>query len=66
MPLFEYECAQCGEVTEVLEAANAEGEHVCPKCGSTRMEKRFSSFATGRSAGSSGGSCATGTPSKGT
>jgi len=62
MPLFEYECAQCGEVTEVLESANAAEEHVCPKCGSTKMEKRFSAFATGRS----GGSCATGTGSGGT
>lgn len=55
MPLFEYRCKSCGEVTEVLEKPGATGKHTCATCGSHRMEKVFSAFGLGR-----GSSCATG------
>jgi putative FmdB family regulatory protein len=61
MPIFEFKCKKCGQVTEFLEKAGSTGEHKCKKCGSTETEKIFSSFAarTGRlSSGSSG--CSTG------
>ncbi len=66
MPIFEYQCSKCGHAAEFLEDANAKETHVCPKCKSTQMEKLFSAFATGKSAGSSGSSCTTGTRSTGT
>ena len=59
MPLYEYRCAKCGHVMEVLEKADATGRHACEKCGSRRTEKLMSTFGVG--AKSSGGSCPTGT-----
>ena len=61
MPIFEYECKKCGQVTEVLENANGNGKHECRKCGSKRMEKLFSSFAARNGTSSSSSSCSTGT-----
>lgn len=65
MPLFEYRCGECGEVTEVLESRDSGEKHVCPKCGSEKMDKVFSAFGVdsrgGGSAPSGGGSCTTGT-----
>jgi len=61
MPLYEYRCKKCGHVTEVLEKADTKGPHTCEKCGGNEMEKLFSSFGVGTGAGSSGGSCPTGT-----
>jgi len=61
MPLYEYRCAKCGHVMEVLEKVDANVRHTCEKCGSQRMEKLFSSFAVGGGAPSSSGSCPTGT-----
>ncbi|MCD6338680.1 MAG: zinc ribbon domain-containing protein [Verrucomicrobia bacterium] len=66
MPLFEYQCEECGHVTVFLEKAGAKGPHKCEKCGSAKTVKLLSSFAVGDggssgSAGSSGSSCPTGT-----
>ena len=66
MPIYEYQCKKCGQVTEVFEGAGAKGKHVCPKCESKQMEKLFSAFAVGKNAGSSGSSCSTGTCPTGT
>ena len=61
MPLYEYRCAKCEHVIQVLEKAHANGRHTCEKCGSRRMEKLISGFSVGASSPSSGGSCPTGT-----
>ncbi|KPK84062.1 MAG: hypothetical protein AMJ81_06635 [Phycisphaerae bacterium SM23_33] len=45
MPIFEYRCRKCGHVSEFLENPDGNGKHVCPKCGSTGMEKLFSRFS---------------------
>ena len=66
MPIFEYQCEKCGEVTEVLEKANARTKPACPKCGERKMKKILSSFAVGNKGGSSGGSCSTGSCPTGT
>ncbi|OGG04697.1 MAG: hypothetical protein A3F83_13000 [Candidatus Glassbacteria bacterium RIFCSPLOWO2_12_FULL_58_11] len=44
MPIYEYRCKSCGKVIEVLESSAADGKHVCPKCGNSRMERIFSAF----------------------
>ena len=58
MPLYEYTCNKCNEDFMLLQPADIKsGETVCPSCGTTRIQKRFSTFAskmTG-SADSSGG-----------
>lgn len=42
MPLFEYQCQQCGEITEVLEFPGGTTDKVCGNCGSAKLEKQFS------------------------
>jgi putative FmdB family regulatory protein len=45
VPLFEYRCKKCGEVTEFLENTGAPGPHPCGKCGSPSTHKAFSPFS---------------------
>jgi putative FmdB family regulatory protein len=35
MPLYEYRCASCGELTEVLQRLGAAPPAECPRCGGT-------------------------------
>jgi len=66
MPLFEYECKECGREFEAL-VLGAE-KPVCPSCRSENLEKVFSAFAVaqggsgsrGLSRSTNGGSCAPG------
>ena len=50
MPLYEYTCEDCHERAELL--INSRTEPVCPKCGSKRMHKEFSTFSTTGEGGS--------------
>lgn len=64
MPIYEYRCKKCGQISEFLEEAGSSKKHVCQKCGSRAVEKVFSVFSAKVSSGSSGGispSCPTGT-----
>jgi putative FmdB family regulatory protein len=64
MPLFEYKCKKCGQITEFLESAGNKEVHRCQRCGSTRLEKLFSAFSVSSegSSGTTGDSlCPTGT-----
>ncbi len=56
MPLYEFTCKKCGHNFEELLTLNEveSGNMKCPACGSKRIERGFSSFATG-GAGSAGG-----------
>ena len=60
MPIFEYRCKKCGHKTEFLEKNAGKSKHVCEKCGSSDMQKVFSSFSVGQSSQNSS-SCPTGT-----
>jgi len=66
MPIFEFHCKKCGnEFEELLTLAEREdGRLVCPACGSKRIARGFSAFATGpagpASGGSFGGGCGAG------
>ena len=33
MPIYDYVCASCGQVTEVIHGINAPGPNFCPVCG---------------------------------
>ncbi len=44
MPIFEYRCKECGQVTEFLEERHAKGEHKCESCSSSHTEKMLSTF----------------------
>jgi putative FmdB family regulatory protein len=63
MPIFEYQCKQCGHVTSFLEKAGSTRNHVCEKCGSKATEKLLSTFAARAKSASDLGnaSCPTGT-----
>ncbi len=56
MPLFEFTCKKCGhQFEELLTVSEMEsGKLKCPACQSKRVERGFSSFATGGDAGSGG------------
>jgi putative FmdB family regulatory protein len=60
MPLYEYECRECGAIFEKLVRTSTDVSKLqCPGCGSAKLEERFSSFASpGKPAGTGGGGCA--------
>lgn len=48
MPIYEYRCRGCGNIFEMLRRMNdADSDLECPKCRSTKVERQFSTFATG-------------------
>jgi putative FmdB family regulatory protein len=54
MPIYEYDCAECGERTEVKGSmANEAGAVTCAACGSPKVRRHYGSVAivTGRPAG---------------
>ena len=57
MPIFEYVCTSCGSESELL-VRSADEKVVCVSCGSTEMQKKFSTFAV--TAGGSSSPCADG------
>lgn len=65
MPLFEYQCADCGKKFEEL-VLNSSQAVACPECNSENVSKQMSTFAaSGGSSGSmlpssSGGGCGSG------
>jgi putative FmdB family regulatory protein len=47
MPIYEFHCAQCEHDSEILvRSADWKGTK-CPQCGSTKISKKFSTFAAG-------------------
>ncbi len=59
MPMYEYECRDCGQVIEQLRKMDeADSELACPHCGSKNTVRKHSVFNAGpsESAGSSGSS----------
>jgi putative FmdB family regulatory protein len=63
MPIYEFHCAQCERDSEILvRSADWRGAK-CPHCGSSRLDKKLSTFAsagggdTSSASKKSGGSC---------
>jgi len=54
MPLFEFVCTDCEQPFEelVLSASSVDGV-ICPTCGSPKVQKQISTFASRISGGSS-------------
>jgi putative FmdB family regulatory protein len=42
MPIYEYHCKSCGEQVELLIRSGMNAPPTCPNCGSTLLEKLFS------------------------
>jgi putative FmdB family regulatory protein len=69
MPIYEFHCGACEADSEVLVRSSDWKGTKCPKCGSTRLEKKFSVFASslaGATTSSSGGGGAAGAECSGT
>ncbi len=69
MPIYEYRCARCAEVYEMLVRSAADEKALrCPKCSCVKAERVFSVFAAqgtrskaSSAAGSGCASCHSGT-----
>ena len=54
MPLYEFQCNDCGQpFEELVFSSSAVAEVVCPLCESTQVDKMISIFATKVTGGSS-------------
>jgi putative FmdB family regulatory protein len=42
MPIYDYRCLKCGEISEILVRTSHKGEIKCPLCGSQNLEKMVS------------------------
>jgi len=59
MPIYEYECRNCGERFEVLQKINEDSSRVrCPRCNAGAPQRVLSSFSSGSVRSSA--SCSTG------
>jgi len=45
MPIYEYNCTACGHHFDHLARTLRDTAKKCPKCGATKLQKGFSSFA---------------------
>lgn len=56
MPIYEYSCKECGRKFDLLVTSEryADEQH-CPHCASDRLERLFSTFASGGSKAKSSG-----------
>lgn len=61
MPIYEYECPECGERFELRRSiADSDSETECPKCGAKEARRVLSLFAMG--GGPSGAACSPSAP----
>jgi len=59
VPIYDYQCAECGRVWEVFQRGQHADSPRCPDCGATRAEKLPSAAALVRNATATtkGGTC---------
>jgi len=56
MPIYEFHCDGCKQDSEILVRSSDWKGTKCPRCGSTKLEKKFSTFAASNSGESAAGS----------
>ncbi len=49
MPIYEYRCNNCHRRVSILVRSSSESSVTCPHCGSTKLERRFSTFSVRKS-----------------
>ncbi|MDD5140513.1 MAG: zinc ribbon domain-containing protein [Verrucomicrobiales bacterium] len=66
MPIYEFHCEQCERDSEILVRSTDWKNSKCPHCGSAKLSKKFSTFASanagvaapsGKKGGMGGGHC---------
>ncbi|MDE3097911.1 MAG: zinc ribbon domain-containing protein [Verrucomicrobiota bacterium] len=60
MPIYEFHCGKCGRDSEILVRSTDWKGTECPHCGSKRLAKKLSAFASTASGGASAGGEGTG------
>lgn len=61
MPLYEYQCSECGHRFEVLQRLGEGSDGLtCPECGRASANKQFSTFSSSAAAGGAGSTAAGG------
>ena len=64
MPIYEFHCNDCDSDAELLVRSSHWQGTACPKCGSTKLEKKLSVFASSVAGGGGGeGASCTSNPS---
>jgi putative FmdB family regulatory protein len=53
MPIYEFHCGKCGEDSELLVRSTDWKDSECPHCGSKKLSKKFSTFASASNGGTS-------------
>jgi len=51
MPIYEFHCEKCGKDSELLVRSTDWKNSECPHCGSKKLSKKFSTFASTGAAG---------------
>lgn len=47
MPIYEYECNQCGKTFDFFHRTQSDSETVrCPECGASNVQRLLSTFST--------------------
>ena len=46
MPIYEFHCEKCEQDSEILVRSSDWAGTKCPHCGSSKIEKKFSTFAS--------------------
>jgi len=62
MPIYEFHCDKCAKDSELLVRSTDWEGTKCPHCGSTKLTKKLSVFASGGTGGDSGEPVCTGQP----
>lgn len=60
MPIYEFHCEKCGRDSEILVRSSDWSGTKCPHCGSSRLDKKFSTFASAGGGGDSAPACDSG------
>lgn len=62
MPIYEFHCENCEQDSEILvRSLDWKGTH-CPRCGSSKLQKKLSVFASSVPSGGDGGGDCSGNP----
>jgi putative FmdB family regulatory protein len=51
MPIYEFHCEQCERDSEILVRSTDWKNAKCPHCGSSKLRKNFSTFASANASG---------------
>jgi putative FmdB family regulatory protein len=60
MPIYEFHCGKCERDSEILVRSSDWEGTKCPHCGSTKLSKKFSTFAASTAGGGEAPACESG------